>query len=1005
MRRHATSFASGLRCADQAILLEVLGAAIAITDADFGTVQLLDAETGDLKIVAQHGFPQWWVDYWSTVGQGDGVCVTVLEHNARVVVEDVEQSPIFTGTPGLEIQLKAGVRAVQTTPVISRSGRPLGMFSTHYRSRRLHDERTLRLLDCLASQLADIFDRAEAMAALRDSERRYRELVEAVSAVTWSCPPSGLQVEPQPDWMQFTGQSVEEFLGEGWTKVVHPDDLAGALSRWQVAVARTEPYASVHRIRRADGAWRWMSVNAVPVRDDNGTLLGWHGMNIDISERKEAEEKLAEREAEARTHASEIEAIYRSAPIGLCVIDDKLRFRRVNERLAQINGISAADHLGKAIREIVPSLADAVERIARHVLETGEPVLNWEVSGETPSQPGKRQWVEHWVPLRAATGEVVGINVSVEEVTARKVLERRLQQFEVLAETSSQFIGTCDLDQFPLYINEAGLKLIGLESLDTAKKIPILEIVHPDDRVRFRDTFLSRLIRDGRAEGQFRFRHFETGAPIWVLQTANALINQRGEVTAYATVCIDISSRKSAEEALRESEERLRLALSAANMAVWDWNVETGKMLWNDEHYTLLGYVPESITPSYDSWKSRVFPDDLARVEASVQNSLRTGEGYKTVFRVLGKNDELRWVEAHGRVELTPARKSARLYGVLFDVTDRLKREQDLRQRLEEIEALYQNAPLGLALIDQDLSYLRINAALARINGAPAAADVKKTLSEMVPSLAPALEPRIREVLSSGQIVHGETATILSSDRDKRVYREIIYPLLEHDGTVSRVGLIVEDITERRKVEEQNALLLKEVHHRAKNLLAVTQSIAQLTAEDVEPEKFYEAFSSRLRGLAACHDLLVRAEWQGVTLAGLIKCHLRHLEALLDRRIFLKGPEVTLNPGAVTMVGLAVHELATNAIKYGALSSTEGRVTVCWTVSSDASEAEPRFVMTWTEDGGPPVVEPLRKGFGHAVTVDMPEHLLEARVDLSFHPSGVVWKLNAPFSQFGDLLH
>ena len=274
----------------------------------------------------------------------------------------------------------------------------------------------------------------------------------------------------------------------------------------------------------------------------------------------------------------------------------------------------------------------------------------------------------------------------------------------------------------------------------------------------------------------------------------------------------------------------------------------------------------------------------------------------------------------------------------------------------------------------------------------------------MMPNLAPAVEPRIRSVLSSGQIDFGETSTILSGERTERVFRDIFYPVLGPDGSVSGVGLIVEDITERRRAEEKTATLLKEVNHRAKNLLAVTQAIAQLTAADVAPEKFYDAFSSRLQGLAASHELLVQTEWQGVSLDGLIKSQLPHLAALLGNRLFLKGPSVSLNPTAVQMIGMVVHELATNAIKYGALSTAEGRVTLCWTVSSDTSEHEPRFVMTWTEDGGPPVIAPLQRGFGHAVTVEMPEHLLEARVDLSFPPSGVVWKLTVPLGQVGNLV-
>ncbi len=121
---------------------------------------------------------------------------------------------------------------------------------------------------------------------------RYRTLVEATSAITWSCPASGLHVEAQPAWMAFTGQSAEEMLGAGWAKAVHPDDIAGATQRWTDAVARGVPYFSEHRIRRHDAEWRQMVVHAVPIRDAFGRIVEWFGMNFDVTERRLAEEAL-----------------------------------------------------------------------------------------------------------------------------------------------------------------------------------------------------------------------------------------------------------------------------------------------------------------------------------------------------------------------------------------------------------------------------------------------------------------------------------------------------------------------------------------------------------------------------------------------------------------------------------------------------------------------------------------------------------------------------------------
>jgi GAF domain-containing protein len=160
------------------ILGEIVDVAMSVSGADFGTIQLLDTTSSDLRIMGQRGFPQWWLDFWNKTSKGQGVCGTSLERGERVIVEDVEQSPIFQGTPGLEIQLRAGVRAVQSTPIVSRSGRPLGMFSTHYKEPQRPDERALKLLDLLARQAADIIERAGMEVSLRESEDSFRALAD-----------------------------------------------------------------------------------------------------------------------------------------------------------------------------------------------------------------------------------------------------------------------------------------------------------------------------------------------------------------------------------------------------------------------------------------------------------------------------------------------------------------------------------------------------------------------------------------------------------------------------------------------------------------------------------------------------------------------------------------------------------------------------------------------------------------------------------------------------------
>ncbi|HEX3853030.1 MAG TPA: PAS domain S-box protein, partial [Polyangiaceae bacterium] len=163
----------------ETVLLEIVDAAIDIAAADFGNIQLLGPEGAELRIAAQRGFPQWWLDFWNRTSAGQGSCGTALERGERVVIEDVEESSIFAGTPALEVQRRAGVRAVVSIPIVSRSGRSIGIFSTHYRSPQRPDDQTLQMLDMLARQAADIIDRARSEQA---SELVRHELEQASRA-------------------------------------------------------------------------------------------------------------------------------------------------------------------------------------------------------------------------------------------------------------------------------------------------------------------------------------------------------------------------------------------------------------------------------------------------------------------------------------------------------------------------------------------------------------------------------------------------------------------------------------------------------------------------------------------------------------------------------------------------------------------------------------------------------------------------------------------------------
>lgn len=208
------------------------------------------------------------------------------------------------------------------------------------------------------------------------------------------------------------------------------------------------------------------------------------------------------------------------------------------------------------------------------------------------------------------------------------------------------------------------------------------------------------------------------------------------------------------------------------------------------------------------------------------------------------------------------------------------------------------------------------------------------------------------------------------------------------DGSLSMVG-VSQDVTERREADERQALLLHELNHRVKNTLATVQSVAAMTRRAAEAGDPYawDAFIGRLQGLAKTHDLLTSTSWSGALLEDVLRSELDPYQDALRQRIRFRGPRVNLQPSAVLALGLAVHELATNAVKYGSLSAESGRLSVMWAVTSGPGPA--LLLVEWTESGGPLVKKPERQGFGTKLIQRGLAQQLGGDIKLDFSPAGV----------------
>jgi two-component sensor histidine kinase len=216
------------------------------------------------------------------------------------------------------------------------------------------------------------------------------------------------------------------------------------------------------------------------------------------------------------------------------------------------------------------------------------------------------------------------------------------------------------------------------------------------------------------------------------------------------------------------------------------------------------------------------------------------------------------------------------------------------------------------------------------------------------------------------------------------------------DGKAERMVSVVTDVTERKAAEDHIQFLMHEISHRSKNLLTVIQSIARRTARTAGTmEEFENRFERRLQGLAASHDVLVRKNWQGAPLAELVRQQLVPFVEIQSSRFELVGPDIVVTADAAQAIGLAIHELATNAIKYGALSAPTGKVRISWMLDGNAG-ASSQLSLNWIEQGGPPATPPSRKGFGHVVIVDMIERSLNGKVAVEFAVEGLKWSVSMP---------
>jgi PAS domain S-box-containing protein len=323
-------------------------------------------------------------------------------------------------------------------------------------------------------------------------------------------------------------------------------------------------------------------------------------------------------------------------------------------------------------------------------------------------------------------------------------------------------------------------------------------------------------------------------------------------------------------------------------------------------------------------------------------------------------------------------------------ITEQVQARRALADSEARFRAMFENAAVGIAHAAPDGRWLRVNQALCRIVGQSADELLTKTFEDITHPDDLAAEVAQIELARERKIdSYVVDKRYLRKDGTIVWVRKTVGCVRKDDGSIDYFVSVIEDISAQKAYEEQIRLLMREANHRAKNILSIVQAIARQTAAR-EPEDFVGRFTERLQALSANQDLLIRNEWHGVDVEDLARAQLAHFADLFGSRIATHGPKLRLNAAAAQAVGLAMHELATNAAKYGALSTGKGRVDVGWGTDGDT------FTMSWTEREGPLVSAPKRGGFGTTVVGAMAKRTVGGEVELDYAPSGLGWRLTCP---------
>jgi PAS domain S-box-containing protein len=777
------------------------------------------------------------------------------------------------------------------------------------------------------------------------------------------------------------GYSEAEACGRTLPELIVPDVHKAETAAIYAAVMRDRTAQLKETARRhRDGRLIPVETSISPIFDGSGRVTGLSVILRDIGERQCAEEAQARL---AAIVASSADAIVGKTLDGIVT--------SWNEAAERMFGWSASEMIGQSIRRLIPPERQPEEDAILARLARSECIEHHEMS--LLANDGRTFDASVTIsPMRDAEGRIIGCSKIIRDITQRKRMEARLAEREaqlaLFVEHAPAAIAMFDGDMRYLaasrrYVSDfrlpADIELIGRSHYE----------IFPDIPPRWRDVHARVLAGEELTRDEDPLPR-QDGRLDWCRWLMKPWRTADGRIGGALLLSEVITEQVAAKRALADSEARFRATFENAAVGIAHFDPDFRWLMANEALCRILGYRADELVAK--TLEEINHPDDLRTCLAQVER-MRDGkiDSFGMDKRYRRKDGSLLWTRlTNGCVRKSDG--SIDYFVCTFeDISARKHAEEELRKSEERFRSSLLHSPLPILLFDDREQILALSQSWLRQTGY-SREELRRiedwTARAHGERSGEALE-RIREIISAEPEPQPIEQTIRTKDGHERLWSFVSSALgTQSDGRRLFV-CVAQDVTERKAREEQVHLLMREVNHRAKNMLSLVQAIARQTAAR-EPEDFIGCFTERIQALAANQDLLIRNEWQGVDVEDLARAQLAHFADLVGSRIAVRGPKVHLNAAAAQAIGLALHELATNAGKYGALSVRAGRVDVGWQFDRDI------FAMSWTERNGPPVSRPKRRGFGTTVIGTMAKLSVGGEVELDYAPSGLAWRLTCP---------